>query len=149
VTAQIIQFPIARRIAEVEGEVVAEVPAEAVPAGYDFTPPMTNRFAHVDCKPAKRGTRKRAKMRVETLAAICTRTPKKHSDMRQQVGVLVIDWKRDQPYTVTFDPSDEKIPNIVAPVEGFGRTETAISVKSDEGAWGFQLLLDDDVVEAK
>lgn len=142
-TAQIIQFPTnrlttTRQPTVVEGEVVAETPVSAIPAGPCKAP----------LKRAQRGGGKRSKMRVEKLAALCDITPKKHRDMRRHPGVLVIDWKGDVPYTMTFDPSDESVPNIVAPIVRFERSDETISVRSNEGVWVFSSL-PADVVEAE
>lgn len=147
----IIQFPLAR-IAQrkpvadiVEGEIVTEVPPGAIVAG-DLTPPMANRVAHL--RPKRPSSRRgRPVKSVEPLAAICSRTPpRKHKDLRGQVGVLVIDWHGKVPDRITFDPSEEKLDNIVAPVEGWNRTPTHIAVKTDEGTWLFTLLADEPVV---
>jgi len=147
-TAQIIRFPHAPKPADaIDGEIVSEVPASAIPAGFDFTPAVANRFAHLTPQACNRKRKPRTAMRVERLAVTCKRTPAKHRDLHNQVGVLVIDWKGKLPYTVTFDPSDESIENIVAPVEGWNRGDDSIAVKSDEGTWVFVPLLDATVVE--
>lgn len=151
-TAKIIAFPIAHRPAPadvIEGEIVSEVPADAMPAGCDLVPAAANRIAHLRWKAPKTGKGKRSAKpakRVETLAVTCVRVPRKHADLRRQVGVLVIDWMGKVPHTVTFDPSDESIPNIVAPVEGWNRGEEAIAVASDEGTWVFVPLPDPTTV---
>jgi hypothetical protein len=149
-TATIIQFPLARidqrkKTADViEGEVVTEVPASAIQAGGEVV------LAPVAHLPRKRPSSRRGRpaKSVEPLAAICSRTPpRKHKDLRGQVGVLVIDWRGKVPHQITFDPSDEGIENIVAPVEGWNRTPTHIAVKTDEGTWLFTLLADEPVVQ--
>lgn len=156
-TAQIIQFPprpvpVLKRIAArakrpvevVEGVIVAEVPPNAVPAGYDLALPTANRFAHIDWKPPAKPRRRRAQMRVEQLPVTCTRVPRKqHADLRTLTGVLTIDWKGEVPWTATFDPDEESIPNIVAPVEKFTRTADSIEIACDEGTWVFAPLTDD------
>lgn len=147
----IIQFPLAR-IAQrkpaadvIEGEIVAEVPASAISAGGEGLAPL----APVTHLPRKRPSARRGRpaKSVEPLSAICSRTPpRKHKDLRGQVGVLVIDWHGKVPHQITFDPSDEDIQNIVAPVEGWNRTPTHVAVKTDEGTWLFTLLADEPVV---
>lgn len=148
-TDNVIQFPLARvaqrKAADIiEGEVIAEteVPTGAISAGGSLAPPI----AHL---PRKRPSSRRGRpaKSVEPLAAICSRTPpRKHKDLRGQVGVLVIDWHGKVPHQITFDPSEEKLDNIVAPVEGWNRTPTHIAVKTDEGTWLFTLLADEPVV---
>lgn len=144
-TATII--PLFKKNADVlEGEIVSDVPQSAIPAGCALVPALANRVAHLPRKARKTRKAKRA-MRVETVAVTCNRTPRgKHADLRGKTGVLVIDWKGKVPYTITFDPSDENIPNIVAPVEGWNRGDEAIAVASDEGTWVF-IPLDDDTIE--
>ena len=149
-TAQIIKFPstsLAKRVIELpvlENVIVSETPPEvptAPGASCDLVPPLANRFAHIT---PKRPRKQRAKMRVEQLPVTCTRVPRKqHADLRTLSGVLTIDWKGETPWTATFDPDEESIPNIVAPIEGFKRTSDAIEIACDEGVWVFALLSDD------
>lgn len=156
-TAQIIAFPgtsLAKRtivsdtLPVLEGVIVSETPPEvptAPGAPCDLIPPLANRFAHITPHVLpKRPRKQRAKMRVEQLPVTCTRVPRKqHADLRTLSGVLTIDWKGDVPWTATFDPDEESIPNIVAPIEGFKRTADAIEVACDEGIWVFAPLTDD------
>jgi hypothetical protein len=149
-TAQIIKFPstsLAKRVIELpvlENVIVSETPPEvptAPGASCDLVPPLANRFAHIT---PKRPRKQRAKMRVEQLPVTCTRVPRKqHADLRTLSGVLTLDFKGDTPWTATFDPDDESIPNIVAPIENLKRTADAIEVACDEGTWVFAPLTDD------
>lgn len=139
-TAHILPFP----TPVLEGEIVSEVPPTAMPSGYDLAPPLANRFAHIESTP-KRRRKQRAKMRVEQIDVTCTKVPRKqHRDLRTLNGVLTIDWKGETPWTATFDPDEESIPNIVAPIEGFKRSADAIEVACDEGTWVFAPIADDD-----
>lgn len=96
------------------------------------------------CDAPKR-RKQRAKMRVEQVEVTCTCVPRKqHHDLCGLPGVLTIDWKGETPWTATFDPHDEAIPNIVAPIENCKRNDDTIEVACDEGTWTFVLLADDD-----
>lgn len=132
--AQIIPFP---GSVVLEGEIVSEVPPNALPAA-------TNRSASVEpCEPPKR-RKPRAKMRVEQHEVTCVKVPRKqHRDLRDLVGVLTLDFKGETPWTATFDPADEAIPNIVAPIEKLVARDGAYEVTTDEGVWSFQIVDDD------
>lgn len=134
--AQIIPFP-----GSIEGEIVSEVPPNALPAA-------TNRSASVEpCEPPKR-RKPRAKMRVEQHEVTCTKVPRKqHRDLRDLSGVLTLDFKGETPWTATFDPADESIPNIVAPIEKLVARDGAYEVTTDEGVWSFQVVEDLDEEE--
>lgn len=139
--AQIIPFPGSTPV--LEGEIVSEVPPNALPGG--VAPPVTNRFASVEpCEPPKRHRKPRAKMRVEQHEVTCTKVPRKqHRDLRDLVGVLTLDFKGETPWTATFDPHDENVPNIVAPIEKLVARGGAYEVTTDEGVWSFQVVEDD------
>jgi hypothetical protein len=111
----------------------------------DLTPPLANRFAHIESTPKRRTTRTRPKMRVEQIEVTCVRVPRKqHNDLRTLSGVLTIDFKGDLPWTATFDPDDENVLNIVAPIEKLTRDESGIKVACDEGTWTFAPIESDD-----
>ena len=146
-TATIIPFPpakasiVTRSVVEddvLEGEVVSS-------EDYGFAPAITNRFAHVEAAPVtaapkKKRRKQRAKKRVEQIDATCTRVPhRKHQDLRRCAGLLTIDFKGDEPYEITFDPDDESIENVVAPVEGYKRNTKRIEIVSNEGIWVWTL----------
>jgi hypothetical protein len=131
-TAKILLFPATTKPhAEpvIEGEVIA---AELVPA--DAT----------TCDRPKR-RKQRARMRVEQIEVTCERVPRKqHRDLRGLHGVLTIDWKGATAWTATFDPDDENVPNIVAPVENLKRDAETIEIACDEGTWAFAPISDDE-----
>ena len=106
--------------------------------------PITDADVEQHCDAPKR-RKPRAKMRVEQIEVTCTRVPRKqHADLRTLSGVLTIDWKGDVPWTATFDPDEESIPNIVAPiVGGLKRSDDAIEIACDEGTWVFAPLAED------
>ncbi len=148
-TAQIILFPPSKtpivKDVTVEGEVL-EGEVVSKPKGYEFTPAMANRFFHhaeaapVNAAPKKKRRKQRAKKRVEQIDATCTRVPhRKHQDLRRCAGLLTIDFKGDEPYEITFDPDDESIENVVAPVEGYKRDAKRVEIVSNEGIWVWTL----------
>lgn len=141
--AQIIPFPGSMPV--LEGEIVSEVPINALPSGHQIAPAVTNRFASVEpCEPPKRRRKPRAKMRVEQHEVTCAKVPRKqHRDLRNLVGVLTLDFKGETPWTATFDPSDKAIPNVVAPIEKLVARDGAYEVTTDEGVWSFQIVEDD------
>jgi hypothetical protein len=47
-------------------------------------------------------------------------------------------------WTATFDPDDENVPNIVAPVENLKRDAETIEIACDEGTWAFAPISDDE-----
>ena len=139
----------------------AEVPPDALPAGTVFTrllalaeAPITDADVEQHCDAPKRRKprakmRKPRAMRVEQIEVTCTRVPRKqHADLRTLSGVLTLDFKGDVPWTATFDPDDENVPNIVAPivggVAGLKRSDDAIEIACDEGTWVFAPLAEDD-----
>ena len=138
-TAKILTFP---TLTLPDGAILrSEVPPNVLPTT-DLTPPLANRLAHLCDAPKRR--KPRAKMRVEQVEVTCTRVPRKqHRDLRTCEGVLTLDFKGDVPWTATFDPDDESIPNIVAPIENLKRTADAIEVACDEGTWVFAPITDD------
>jgi len=98
----------------------------------------------IKVSPTAKRRKQHAKMRVEQVAVTCAKVPRKqHHDLFALRGVLTIDWKGKTPWTATFDPDDESIPNLVAPVEGFARSATAIEVTCDEGVWVFAIIDDE------
>jgi len=108
--------------------------------------PTTNRTATAPAaEPTKRRTtRTRPKMRVEQVEVTCVRVPRKHNaDLRKLSGVLTIDHKGDVPWTATFDPDDEGVKNIVAPIEKMERVGDEIRVITDEGLWTFSPIEDE------
>lgn len=141
-TATIIPFPTAKtpivtkNVVEddvLEGEVVSS-------EDYSFAPVITNRFVHVEAAPKKKRRKQRAKKRVEQIDASCTRVPhRKHQDLHRCAGLLTIDFKGEEPYEITFDPDDESIENVVAPVNGYKRDAKRVEVVSDEGVWVWTL----------
>jgi hypothetical protein len=140
-TAKILTFP--TLVLPPDVVLRSEVPPDALPTT-DLTPPLANRFAHVCDAPKRR--KPRAKMRVEQIEVTCVKVPRKqHADLRTLSGVLTLDWKGDVPWTATFDPDEESIPNIVAPiVGGLKRSDDAIEIACDEGTWVFAPLAEDD-----
>lgn len=143
-TAKILTFPALTfpALTFPDGVVLrSEVPPDALPTT-DLTPPLANRLAHL-CDAPKR--KPRAKMRVEQLPVTCVKVPRKqHADLRTLSGVLTLDWKGDVPWTATFDPHDESIPNIVAPIEKLTRDGNGVRIACDEGIWVFAPLAEDE-----
>lgn len=145
-TAQIIPlFP----TPVLEGEIVSEVPPTALPGNCDLAKPLANRFAHIvppeACGEVPKRRKPRAKMRVEQTEVTCTKVPRKqHRDLRTLRGVLTLDWKGETPWTATFDPADENVPNIVAPIEKLVARGGAYEVTTDEGVWGFAAVAESD-----
>jgi hypothetical protein len=134
--AQIIQFhPRAEAPAApapIEGEIV---PVETVPGT----------AISADCEPPKRRRKPRAKMRVEQHEVSCTRVPRKqHRDLRDLTGILTLDYRGETPWTATFDPSDEAIPNIVAPIEKLAIGKGTWTITTDEGVWAFAVAEGDE-----
>jgi hypothetical protein len=132
-TAKILTFPrllSANAPPVIEGEIVAD-PALTLDAPCD--------------RPKRR--KPRAKMRVEQAEVTCVRVPRKqHNDLRTLSGVLTLDFKGEIPWTATFDPDDENVPNIVAPIVGGGlkRSDDVIEIACDEGTWVFAPIEDDN-----
>jgi len=152
-TAKILTFP--TLVLPPDVVLRSEVPPDALPAGTVFTrllalaeAPITDADVEQHCDAPKR-RKPRAKMRVEQIEVTCTRVPRKqHADLRTLSGVLTLDFKGDVPWTATFDPDDENVPNIVAPivggVAGLKRSDDAIEIACDEGTWVFAPLAEDD-----
>lgn len=141
-TATIIPFPPAKASIVTRSVVEDDVLEGEVVSSEDYS--FANRFAHVEAAlvnaaPKKR-RKQRAKKRVEQVDATCTRVPhRKHQDLRRCAGLLTIDFKGDEPYEITFDPDDESIKNVVAPVEGYKRDTKRIEIVSNEGIWVWTL----------
>jgi hypothetical protein len=123
-TAKILAFP------KLSNTVVAEVPPNAI-----LAEPKT------ECAVKRRRRGAASKLRTTQNEVVCKRVPRRsHTDLRAVEGVLTIDWKGDKPWTMTFDPLDEGILNVVAPVQGMrghGDDETHIVITTDEGDWTF------------
>jgi hypothetical protein len=76
---------------------------------------------------------------------LCKRVPRRsHTDLRACEGVLTIDWRGDKPWTMTFDPIDEGILNVVAPIEQHEDNGDETRITTDEGVWAFSPLSAED-----
>jgi len=150
-TAKILTFP--TLVLPPDVVLRSEVPPDALPAGTVFTrllalaeAPITDADVEQHCDAPKR-RKPRAKMRVEQAEVTCVRVPRKqHNDLRTLSGVLTLDFKGEIPWTATFDPDDENVPNIVAPIVGGGlkRSDDVIEIACDEGTWVFAPIEDDN-----